>query len=124
MTRPRLTRWRLAGVALLALVVLAVDAWWSAAPGRVTRVNFNRVRNGMTEGEVSALLGPCLGYMGGTPEKRVVWKTGPACVTVDFRDGLVIGGECHGTGAAALVAWVWHRHVMSRLYELYEWGRP
>jgi hypothetical protein len=122
--RLRLTRRRLASCALLALAILAGDAWWSTSPGRVTRANYERIRDGMTDDEVSALLGPCRDRGGDESDAMVVWKTGPACVVVYFRHGRASGSECHGTGIVALAKWAWHRHVMRRLYELYEWGRP
>jgi hypothetical protein len=67
----RATRRRLAGCALLALAALGGDVWWSTSPGRVTRANYECIREGMTKEEVSVLLGPPRDG-GGRPARRNV----------------------------------------------------
>jgi hypothetical protein len=120
---PQLTRRRLAGFALLALAALGGGAWWSLSPGRVTRANFDRIRDGMTVDEVMLLLGPCKERSGGPADELIIWETGPACVVVNFIDGraAVARSECYSTGVVALAEWVWHYQVVSRLPR---WGRP
>ncbi|HJZ91897.1 MAG TPA: hypothetical protein VKE40_13575 [Gemmataceae bacterium] len=54
-------RWRrrtLVGLALLAIVSALVFLWPTAEPPGVTRTNLKRLRLGMSEAEVQALLGP------------------------------------------------------------------
>jgi hypothetical protein len=127
MTLPRSTRRRLAGCALLALAALAGGVWWLAAPGRVTKANFDRIlsprigglpnqgRDGgrMTYNEVVAILGPPEQNRFCLPEDRpheyvCFWNSFYYCVTVDFdRDGVTYSKYCshRSLGQALYSAW-------------------
>ncbi len=79
------------GITLVALVFVVTDALLGACPG-VTAANVRRVRPGMTEAEVTAILGPpsCLA----AHEKKGywvrLWLANEAVATVRFDDaGLV-----------------------------------
>jgi hypothetical protein len=45
-------------LAVLAVVVAAGVVLWPRPPSRITRENFDRIREGMTRAEVEAILGP------------------------------------------------------------------
>jgi hypothetical protein len=67
MLTPRLTRRRLAGFALVALIALAGWAWWLLSAGRINKANFDLVETnrslgivggGMTLEQIESILGP------------------------------------------------------------------
>ncbi len=65
MRRRKLLRWAVAGLALAGFGVFLL---WPR-PERVTRENFARIRKGLSETEVQAILGPCHSF-GSRPDGR------------------------------------------------------
>jgi hypothetical protein len=55
--RNRKLRWAAAGLALVALLAAGAFVMWPR-PDRITRENYQRIRYGMSRGEVEAILGP------------------------------------------------------------------
>jgi hypothetical protein len=81
MSTPRLSRRRLAGCALLALLTLAAGAWWFATPDRATRANYELIREGMSYTEVVSILGP---PDGDGVDDDYLWDRWDAAVVVSF----------------------------------------
>jgi hypothetical protein len=115
MLMPRLTRRRLAGIALLA--VIGGAAWWPVIadrPGRLTKANFDRIRvgagavyydgvlrigDGMTPTEVVALIGSPFNSYKAQPLVRdivyqtYIWNAFSAEAFIEFGNGRVTNKE-------------------------------
>jgi hypothetical protein len=76
--KPRMT-WRLWAVFLASIVLLGTPFLLPAPafPSAVTRANFDKVQQGMTDDEVEAVLGPQGNYSQNRP--RVVGQSGLMC---------------------------------------------
>jgi hypothetical protein len=70
----------LAGLAVVVAAGAIVFVLWPEPPSRITRENFERIRPGMTQAEVEAILGPPGDYRTrlGETECWDAWKPDPA----------------------------------------------
>jgi hypothetical protein len=126
-------KWILTTALVMGLAVLEGGSPFAIWPGpaRITRQNCDRVREGMTMGEVEAILGPpgdyatepTRGYMGSGPQMMPwttrEWVTDETVIWVDFdAAGKATGKQCSGNcslnaGAVDTLRWrakrLWHR---------------
>jgi hypothetical protein len=85
------------GTALLCATLLL------SCSSKISRENFDKVRIGMAEEEVTALLGSptesssiTVGSVGGT---TATWKTGGVSITIQFVNGKVVAKAFSGKGS-------------------------
>jgi hypothetical protein len=110
---PRLTR-RQASVLLVPAASLLFILWMELPAGsRVTRGNFNRVQMGMTFGEVESILGlynPSAQHPEDDGDKDYGdrdWRYGSTRITVQFRNGRVVGKGMGGDFVDKFRRWVY-----------------
>ncbi|MDI6852172.1 MAG: outer membrane protein assembly factor BamE [Deltaproteobacteria bacterium] len=93
-------RWRILSV-LLALALITA----SCGENKISKANFDKIKTGMTEAEVQAILGPPTESSGvdvavfaGTTS---VWKKGDTVISVQFVNGKVIAKQFSKTPPTA-----------------------
>jgi hypothetical protein len=104
---------RLVGLVLFAALSLGLPG---CGGGKITKANADKIKNGMTEKEVTDILGPptesadaSLPDMGAMPggdvagmpkmpkgAKQAVWKSGSKVIAVSFVDGKVMSKTVSG----------------------------
>lgn len=57
--------------------------------GGFTKDNYNKVKNGMTEAEVTGILGSPTETKSAGPAKMMIWKSGNDTASITFTDGKV-----------------------------------
>jgi hypothetical protein len=67
--------------------------------GKVTRANYEKLRNGMTESEVRDLLGAPTDSREFGPIRVFIWRSGDTVITVHLHDGQVRGFQGFFGGA-------------------------
>jgi hypothetical protein len=95
------------GGLLLVVAVVLVLVFALGGSGKVTQENYAKLKPGMTESEVVAILGRptetldgvTLGF-GGSSGKTMVWKDGLNSITVIFANGKVTGIRGNFTNAS------------------------
>ncbi len=86
-----LSRCRQLGSLLLGVALCVLLA--GCGNHKLTKGNFDKVKNGMSEAQVTDLLGPATAIQGGVEKggKTLVWKSGTIFVTVHLKDDKVNG---------------------------------
>jgi hypothetical protein len=76
-------------------MAFVVGAWFFVPRSRITQANFDRIETGMTQEEVTAVLGPPnLGLTLGSFRPVAAWADGPDVITVTMdEDGRVSDKE-------------------------------
>jgi hypothetical protein len=102
--------------AATALAASIAGIWWSASPGRVSRINYNRVRlYESTFEQVKSLLGPPdMARPDGNNPEMIVYEQWGSRITVHFNHGRV---QAKIYNRATLADWA--RHLWRRAF-----GRP
>jgi hypothetical protein len=112
----RRTFWLSAATLLVAIVV---GAWFLVPPSRINRENFERIQAGMSESQVTAILGqprlvringvPILvpnGDHGYKPYPARMWGDGPSWIFVAFGgDNKVYGKDVHFATSWETLKW-------------------
>jgi hypothetical protein len=63
----------------------------SACGSKITKENFNKVKQGMSEKEVEGILGSPNQQTGFGPAKTSIWKDDKAVIVVFFKESKVVG---------------------------------
>ena len=109
-----LKRWYVWLGLVLLLGLAGSVALICSSRGRITQENFDLIQDGMTEEEVTAVLGKAnknLMRIGGRAELDsggaglLEWRNGPSVIDVVFARGVVRGKESHFAGVWETLQW-------------------
>jgi hypothetical protein len=77
-----------------------------AKSSRITQANFDRIQDGMSEEEVTAILGSAGARLSDDDWETQTWKNTPSVIAITFRHGVVI--EKRGRIATAWQTLQWY----------------
>jgi hypothetical protein len=90
------------GLLLIVVVVVLVLVLAGGGNSKVTKENYDKLKAGMSEAEVTAILGsPDEKKDGGNPSAKVwSWKNGNSSITVTFTNGKVTGQQWYSVNTS------------------------
>jgi hypothetical protein len=91
------------------LLVVMASAWFFVPRSRVTKANFDRIRDGMSLEEVNAILGvpdeSSSMFTSDTVILYIGWENGPNWLFATIENGAVRGKEIHLAAAWETLSW-------------------